>query len=159
LRGAPPRPEGPVACAGKLTVHASCSISPTPPRERLHLTQADLIRNYVLMGLEGKEQAEVYRKYWHPMEQGFGHAEYAVQFDRFMRDYLTIKTGRIPNINEVYASFKSYVQGQKQTSMGEIVADVYRYSKYLVRLAFLKDGDKEINSALADINTLKVDVA
>jgi uncharacterized protein with ParB-like and HNH nuclease domain/predicted transport protein len=125
----------------------------------LDLTQADLIRNYVLMGLEGKEQAEVYRKYWHPMEQGFGHAEYAVQFDRFMRDYLTIKTGRIPNINEVYASFKSYVQGQKQASMGEIVADVYRYSKFFVRLAFLKDGDKEINSVLADINTLKVDVA
>jgi uncharacterized protein with ParB-like and HNH nuclease domain/predicted transport protein len=125
----------------------------------LDLTQADLIRNYVLMGLEGKEQADVYRKYWHPMEQGFGHAEYAVQFDRFMRDYLTIKTGRIPNINEVYASFKSYVQGQRQASMGEIVADVYRYSKYFVRLAFLKDGDKEINSVLADINTLKVDVA
>jgi uncharacterized protein with ParB-like and HNH nuclease domain len=125
----------------------------------LDLTQADLIRNYVLMGLEGKEQAEVYRKSWHPMEQGFGHAEYAVQFDRFMRDYLTIKTGRIPNINEVYASFKAYVQGRRQASMAEIVADVHRYSKYFVRLAFLKDGDKEVNSALADINTLKVDVA
>ncbi|MEW4570106.1 DUF262 and DUF1524 domain-containing protein [Tautonia sp. JC769] len=125
----------------------------------LDLTQADLIRNYVLMGLESKEQAEVYRKYWHPMEQGFGHAEYAGQFDRFMRDYLTIKTGRIPNINEVYASFKSYVQGQKQATMEEIVADIYRYSKYFVRLAFLKDSDKEINAVLADINTLKVDVA
>ena len=125
----------------------------------LDLTQADLIRNYVLMGLESKEQSEVYRKYWYPMEQGFGHAEYAVQFDRFMRDYLTIKTGRIPNINEVYASFKSYLQGQKQATMEAIVADVYGYSKYFVRLAFLKDADKEINSALADINTLKVDVA
>jgi uncharacterized protein with ParB-like and HNH nuclease domain/predicted transport protein len=125
----------------------------------LDLTQADLIRNYVLMGLEGKEQADIYRKYWQPMEQGFGHAEYAVQFDRFMRDYLTIKTARIPNINEVYASFKSYVQGQRQALMGEIVADVYRYSKYFVRLAFQKEGDKEVNSVLADINTLKVDVA
>jgi uncharacterized protein with ParB-like and HNH nuclease domain/predicted transport protein len=125
----------------------------------LDLTQADLIRNYVLMGLEGKDQAEVYRKFWHPMEQGFGHAEYAVQFDRFMRDYLTIQTGRIPNINEVYSSFKTYAQGQKQPSMSEIVSDVHRYSKYFVRLAFLKDGDKEVNSALADINTLKVDVA
>ncbi len=125
----------------------------------LDLTQADLIRNYVLMGLESKDQSEVYRKYWYPMEQGFGHAEYAVQFDRFMRDYLTIKTGRIPNINEVYASFKSYLQGQKQATMEETVADVYEYSKYFVRLAFLKDADKEINSALADINTLKVDVA
>lgn len=125
----------------------------------LDLTQADLIRNYVLMGLDGKDQAEVYRKHWYPMEQGFGHAEYAVQFDRFMRDYLTNKTGRIPNINEVYASFKSYLQGRKQETMEEVVADVYRYSKYFVRLAFLKDADKEVNAVLADINTLKVDVA
>lgn len=125
----------------------------------LDLTQSDLIRNYVLMGLDIKEQSEVYRKYWYPMEQGFGNADYAVQFDRFMRDYLTIKTGRIPNINEVYASFKTYLQGQSQANMEEIVADVYKYSKYFVRLAFLKGGDKEINSVLADINTLKVGVA
>jgi uncharacterized protein with ParB-like and HNH nuclease domain/predicted transport protein len=125
----------------------------------LDLTQADLIRNYVLMGLDNKDQSDVYRKYWYPMEQGFGHAEYAVQFDRFMRDYLTIKTGRIPNINEVYASFKSYLQGRKQETMEEVVAEIYRYSKYFVRLAFLRDADKEINSVLADISTLRVDVA
>ena len=67
----------------------------------LELSQADLIRNYVLMGLEPKEQEELYKGYWFPMEQSFGQ-EYGGLFDRFMRDYLTLKTGNIPNIRQVY---------------------------------------------------------
>jgi len=40
----------------------------------LDLSQADLIRNFVLMGLEPKEQETLYTNYWLPMEQSFGHA-------------------------------------------------------------------------------------
>ncbi|MGG0814639.1 DUF262 domain-containing protein [Paenibacillus alvei] len=74
----------------------------------LDLSQADLIRNYVLMGLEAKEQNELYQNYWYPMEQAFGTAD-TEMFDRFIRDYLILKTGRIPNKNNVYADFKSFV--------------------------------------------------
>jgi uncharacterized protein with ParB-like and HNH nuclease domain/predicted transport protein len=123
----------------------------------LRLSQADLIRNYILMGLERAEQTELYKNYWFPMEQSFGHAEYASYFDRFMRDYLTIKTGSIPNIGDVYAVFKHYSVGADSTA--ELVAEIYRYSKHYVKLAFLRDPDREINRAIADINTLKVDVA
>ena len=68
----------------------------------LDLTQADLIRNYILMGLEPDIQNELYTNCWFPMEQSFSHAEYAQQFDRFMRDYLTMKSpsGSIPRIEE-----------------------------------------------------------
>lgn len=127
----------------------------------LDLSQADLIRNYVLMGLEPKEQEEIYNNYWYPMEQSFGQAGYSELFDRFIRDYLTIKSkfGSIPNIKDVYSSFKSYVQNHKSTSIKEIIADIYRYSKYFVRLALDQEADSEIKQALADINTLKVDVA
>lgn len=70
----------------------------------LDLSQADLIRNYVLMGLEPKEQAEIYNNYWYPMEQNFGQSASNDLFDRFIRDYLTIKSklGAIPNIQDVY---------------------------------------------------------
>ncbi|MGO4271084.1 DUF1524 domain-containing protein, partial [Paenibacillus sp. TAF58] len=37
--------------------------------------------------------------------------------------------------------------------------DIYRYSKYFVKLAFQTEKDKEINQVLVDINTLKVDVS
>lgn len=127
----------------------------------LDLSQADMIRNYVLMGLEPKEQEEIYNHYWYPMEQSFLSTGITDLFDRFIRDYLTLKSklGVIPNIRDVYNSFKSYVQKQKGANVKEIVADVYCYSKYYVRLALEQETDPVIKQALTDINTLKVDVA
>lgn len=125
----------------------------------LELSQADLIRNYVLMGLERKQQDELYNDYWYPMEQSFGLTDYVAQFDRFMRDYLTVKTGRIPNIREVYEAFKTYARGNISDSIQEIIADIYLFSKYFVRMALEKEEDKELKEIFSDINTLKVDVA
>jgi len=90
----------------------------------LDLSQADLIRNFVLMKLEPKEQAELYREYWYPMEKSFGNLTNSALFDRFMRDYLTVKTGRIPNIQEVYSSFKAYVFQHSELSVQQIVEDI-----------------------------------
>lgn len=122
----------------------------------LELSQADLIRNYILMGLEPKQQEQLYNEYWFTMEQSFGQTDYSARFDPFMRDYLTIKSGRIPNIHEVYEAFKEYAQ---KKSIPEIVADIHKYSKYYVRMALLKEEDKEIKRIFTDINTLRVDVA
>ncbi len=127
----------------------------------LDLSQADLIRNYILMGLDPDLQERLYTDYWYPIEQNFGHAEYSALFDRFMRDYLTVRSdvGAIPNIGAVYSRFKTYVKVDSERGIEETVADIYRFSKYFVRLAFQREEDADINSAFADINTLKVDVA
>jgi len=124
----------------------------------LELSQADLIRNYVLMGLEPEEQKELYNDFWFPMEQAFGHSDYVARFDRFMRDYLTVKTGRIPNIREVYEAFKGYSR-DKNDSIKELLADIFIFSKYFVNMALLKEEDKELKQIFTDINTLRVDVA
>ncbi|HEY9086844.1 MAG TPA: DUF262 and DUF1524 domain-containing protein [Anaerolineaceae bacterium] len=126
----------------------------------LELSQADLIRNFILMGLEPKEQEYLYNNYWYRMEQSFGHAEYSSYFDRFMRDYLTIQNeGRIPNIDRVYMEFKAFVRNHPKLTMRDIVADIYKYSKHFVKLAFEKETDQEICTAIKDINILKVEVA
>jgi len=125
----------------------------------LELSQADLIRNYVLMGLEPKQQESLYNDSWHPMEQSFGQSNYVAQFDRFMRDYLTVKTGRIPNIRGVYDEFKTYASGNNSGSIQDIVTDIYQYSKYFVNMALENETDKEFKTIFNDINTLKVDVA
>lgn len=127
----------------------------------MDLSQADLIRNYVLMGLDNEEQTKLYKSYWYPMEQSFGHAQNVTLFNRFMRDYLTIKSssGEIPNIDKVYSTFKLYQQGRNTTSIGEIVADIYRYSKYFTKMAFLREKDADIRQVLSEINTLQVNVA
>jgi len=70
------------------------------------LSQADLIRNFILMGLEPKLQTHLYEEYWHPIEVDFGQEAYSTHFDGFMRHYLTMKTGDIPNVREVYDAFK-----------------------------------------------------
>ncbi len=123
----------------------------------LELTQADLIRNYILMGLEKAQQEEIYRDYWYPMEKGFGHSENTELFDKFMRDYLTIKIGRIPTIREIYSEFKQYYA--KSDNVKEKVNDIFEFSKYFVNIALEKEPDEQIKDAFVDINQLKVDVS
>jgi len=123
----------------------------------LDLSQADLIRNYVLMGLPHKEQAEIYTNSWHPLELSFP-AEHQELFDRFMRDYLTVKSGQIPKIDRVYESFKTLAQGS-EFSNADLVADVYKHSKNWVKLAFDRADNSALRDAIADLNQLKVDVA
>jgi uncharacterized protein with ParB-like and HNH nuclease domain/predicted transport protein len=122
----------------------------------LDLSQADLIRNYVLMGLPHKEQAEIYTNSWHPLELSFP-AEHQELFDRFMRDYLTVKTGQIPKIDRVYESFKTLAQGS-EVSNADLVADLYKHSKNWVKLAFDRAEDSVLREAIADLNQLKIDV-
>src|SRR5260370_9788071 len=109
------------------------------------------------MGLDNDEQARFYKFYWYPMEQSFRRTDDTYQFDRFMRDYLTVKQGAIPNIDKVYASFKTYQRSKLAKPISEIVADVYRYSQYFVNMAFLQEEDREIKRDLNAINTPKLD--
>lgn len=126
----------------------------------LDLSQADLIRNYVLMGLEPAQQTRLYNEYWRPMEESFGQVEYVRTFDRFMRDYLTVKTGSIPNILSVYEEFKRYSsQGEAKNSVEALIADIRVMSGYFVNIALQREPDSEIRAAFQDINSLKVDVA
>lgn len=122
----------------------------------LELTQADLVRNFILMGLEKNEQEELYKNYWHPMEKSFGHTENSELFDKFMRDYLTVKLNRIPNIKDIYTEFKKY---STNFDTQELVKDIFEYSKYFVNIALDKEPDNEIKEIFVDINDLKVDVS
>jgi uncharacterized protein with ParB-like and HNH nuclease domain/predicted transport protein len=125
------------------------------------LSQADLIRNFVLMRLEPSEQTHLYREYWRPMEVDFGQDAYATHFDSFMRHYLTVKTGEIPNINEVYEKFKAYALLSKTIEAGveALVADIRRFSHYFCAMALGGEPDPSLKRAFHDLRELKVDVA
>ena len=60
------------------------------------LSESDLIRNYVLMGLEPSEQTYVYEHLWRPMENLFIYDTQETVMDAFFRHYLTMKITRIP---------------------------------------------------------------
>lgn len=122
----------------------------------LDLSQSDLIRNYVLMGLDEEKQKEVYNSYWLPMERLFLEAQGEEKFDSFVRAYLTIKTGSIPKLDLVYTEFKKYIFGK---NIDEVVSDVYKFSKYYEKIEFGKEDDLDIKELLYNIRTLKVEVA
>ena len=124
----------------------------------LNLSQADLIRNYVLMGQEPDFQNRLYKTYWYPMEQSFG-THYAKRFDLFIRNYLTLKMRQIPNKKRVYESFKRYVAGKEQPEALEaIIREIVDYSKHYVCIALLEEEDRELRACLEDIHSLSVEV-
>lgn len=82
----------------------------------IELTQTDLIRNYILMGLEPEKQKIFYKKYWRAMEEAFKQNE--TLFNQFVRHYLTIKIGKIPNEKRVYEAFKDYRQKEGDRNRG-----------------------------------------
>jgi uncharacterized protein with ParB-like and HNH nuclease domain len=110
------------------------------------LDQADLIRNYVLMGQVKATQDELYDKYWFPMEEAFGSA-YGSMFGEFMRDFLTMKAGDLVNIWDVYRQFKQhYAAGRVEPEqVEELVEELYQHATYYVRL---RQPEKEEHAGL-----------
>lgn len=125
------------------------------------LSQADLIRNFILMGLEPEHQTVLYQDHWRPMEVEFGQEAYGSHFDRFMRHYLTIKTGEIPNIDQVYESFKSYTRLPETAAKGmdSLVADIHTFAEYYCRMVLAKEPNRGLAEAFQDLREFKVDVA
>ena len=125
------------------------------------LSQADLIRNFILMGLEPTHQTRLYEEHWRPMEIAFGQEAYGTHFDGFMRHYLTFKTGEIPNVRAVYEAFKGHTRSPEVAAAGvdALVADVHTYAGYYCAMALDKEDDIELASAFRDLRELKVDVA
>jgi len=122
------------------------------------LTQADLIRNYILMGLEHELQSRLYKEYWRPMEVDFGQEAYQRYFDDFMRHYLTVKTKEIPKKDSIYEAFKKYHR-EENISIESLVADIRAYSRYFCKMALGQEEDKALSYAFKDLKELKVDVA
>jgi uncharacterized protein with ParB-like and HNH nuclease domain/predicted transport protein len=125
------------------------------------LSQADLIRNFILMGLEPSLQTRLYEQYWRPMEQDFGQEAYGTQFDSFMRHYLTVRTGDIPREREVYEAFKDYSRTTPVWDAGieALVKEIRAFARYFCALALGTEKEATLGQAFHDLRELKVDVA
>lgn len=125
------------------------------------LSQADLIRNFILMGLEPHLQTKLYEHYWRPMEVDFGQEGYATFFDSFMRHYLTVKTGDIPNVGEVYIAFKQHALDPKILKAGveALVADIRASASHYCAMALTTEVDADLKAGFHDLRELRVDVA
>lgn len=123
------------------------------------LSQADLVRNFILMGLKPDQQTQLYEDHWRPMEVEFGQEAYGSHFDSFMRYYLTFKTGTIPNVQEVYEAFKAYARKPGSAGVDALVADIHVFANHYCAMALGQETDKALAEAFQDLRELKVDVA
>lgn len=93
------------------------------------------------------------------MEVDFGQEAYAAHFDAFMRHYLTVRTGEIPNVREVYEAFKQHARSPQAGDVEALVADIRLYSGHFCRMALGAEEDADLKAVLQDVRELKVDVA
>lgn len=122
------------------------------------LTQADLIRNFVLMDLDRERQEKIYQNYWQPMEKEFGQIAYAKQFDRFMRDYLTVKMSLVPKIDAVYEEFKRYSEIAEK-SVEDRLKDLQKFAQHYCAIALGKEKCPNLAKVFQELQQLRVDVA
>ncbi len=127
----------------------------------IELTQTDLIRNYIIMETEVKKQEDFYNQYWRAMEENFKQSEKQSKredlFNKFVRHYLTIKIGKIPNEKRVYEAFKDYRQ-KEGIGIETLLQDLQKYCGYFCQIAFKKEADKDLNKALSFLVDLEMDV-
>ena len=99
------------------------------------LRQSDLVRNYLLMGLDESEQTRLYDNYWTVIESQFRAS--ASAFDSFLRDYISLekKLTRQILMDHVYDEFKEYWRPDNGKPVEELLQDIVqvarRYASFL----------------------------
>jgi uncharacterized protein with ParB-like and HNH nuclease domain len=93
----------------------------------LELSQADLIRNFLLMSVH--QQDLLYKNYWKPLVNTIG----AEQLEDFMFNFLLFKVQKKLNVNEIYQAFVELFNEQSYTREGilkELVNISYIYKSF-----------------------------
>ncbi|ACV38317.1 DUF262 domain-containing protein [Leptotrichia buccalis] len=117
----------------------------------LSLTQADLIRNYLLMNSEYEKQTVLYKNFWLKIEIELTNKK----ISDFIRDFLTMKTGKIANKNKVYDDFKEYMRIQKELNEEAVLEELVTYSKYYNWFLNANSNNEKINEKLKHFKYLK----
>ena len=123
------------------------------------LSESDLIRNYVLMGLEPSEQTYVYEHLWRPMEQLFVYETQDSVMDSFFRHYLTMKLTRIPKQGRVYEEFKLYHLNCEFGTIRELCQDLLNYAKFYTDIVFKRSNNADLKRLYEDIVDLRMEVS
>jgi uncharacterized protein with ParB-like and HNH nuclease domain len=127
----------------------------------LELSQADLIRNYILMGLSRTNQEKIYKSYWEVIEKNAKDETLnKTRVSEFIRDYLTLKNKEIPNKGDVYLTFKANYPTTTVDDLEEILSELKSLSKFYNKLVNPKnEADREIRQQLEYISRLEINVA
>lgn len=127
----------------------------------LDLSEADKIRNFVLMNLDQERQEDYYEAYWNAMEKNTSY-----RVSDFIRFYLAARTGKTPAIKKVYPAFRAYAKerfpggdgGAVGIDTEGLLSDLLRYSRHYRTCAYPDTGSEGIDRALAAIYSFDASV-
>lgn len=123
----------------------------------LALSEADKIRNYLLMSLPAKEQSECYKLYWKEIED-------ATETDptMFLRDYITIvqQRQRPVKINNLYIEWKKYMEGLDRRKEMEKMLIYSRLYHQIITGEYVLNGSRSsrLSKKMKQLGNLQTDV-
>ncbi len=127
----------------------------------LELSQSDLIRNFILMGLNRNDQQIIYQNYWEIIEAlAKDEVDNISRVSDFIRDFLTLENKKIPNKGKVYQEFKEKYPTSSLENLKNTLSSLKQLVKHYNKLINPKnEADKEIQLQLNYINRLEINVA
>ncbi|WP_044413356.1 DUF262 domain-containing protein [Thiomicrospira microaerophila] len=127
----------------------------------LELSQSDLIRNYILMGLSRNDQQLIYQNYWEIIEAlAKDEVDNVSRVSDFIRDFLTLENKKIPNKGKVYQEFKDKFPTSTLDNLKATLSSLKQLAKHYNKLINPKnETDKDIQIQLGYINRLEINVA
>lgn len=118
----------------------------------LALTEADKIRNYLLMSLTPEEQHMCFKNYWQKIEQATEN-----QPTKFLRDYLTIQQQlqRPVRQSNIYYEWKKYMDGHGRK---EELLKMLDYAHYYQQVTEAKLSTAKLSEKMRHICNIETDV-
>lgn len=118
----------------------------------LALTEADKIRNYLLMSLTPEEQQVCFKNYWQKIEQATENKP-----TKFLRDYLTIQQQlqRPVRQSNIYYEWKKYMDGHERKD--ELVK-MLDYAHYYQQVTEAKLSTAKLSEKMRHICNIETDV-
>ncbi len=116
------------------------------------LSDADLVRNFILMRLKYDEQQRLYKEYWQEIEENCGN-----QIQDFLLNYLAVVRKQIPTKKHAYKLFKQHCfENGLLEKPEEHLKQIKEMSRLFSYINQDKHPDKDINVALDRIRLLAV---
>lgn len=118
----------------------------------LALTEADKIRNYLLMSLTPEEQHMCFKNYWQKIEQATENRP-----TKFLRDYLTIQQQlqRPVRQSNFYYEWKKYMDGHDRK---EELVKMLDYAHYYQQVTEAKLSTAKLTKKMRHIYNIETDV-
>lgn len=118
----------------------------------LALTEADKIRNYLLMSLTPEEQQMCFKNYWQKIEQATEN-----QPTKFLRDYLTIQRQlqRPVRQSNIYYEWKRYMDDHDRK---EELVKMLDYAHYYQQVTEAKLSTTKLSEKMRHICNIETDV-